>query len=37
MAEIMTVSDRLSEVSCEHARMPLMQQRMGEIFRASNR
>jgi hypothetical protein len=37
MPEIMMVSDRLSDASYEHARMPPMQQRMGETFRASNR
>jgi len=37
MPEIMTVSDRLSDASCEHAPMPPMRQRMGETFRASNR
>jgi hypothetical protein len=30
MPEIMTVSDRLSDASCEHAPMPPMRQRMGE-------
>ena len=37
MPEIMTVWNRLSDASCEHARMPPMQERMDETFRASNR